>query len=169
MAAGVAVGDIAHNITDGTYALVTVIDSATVLTLASDIMDTAKEYEVISGKGYKLNDVYHQLQALLDVTAAADGSNDTLDVYLDTSPDGGLTWLNIGHFTQVLGDGGAKKFVMAVGADNPGTSAVTDVTSSANAGATRQFGFNDRFRYRATSAVTGTASFTWSLKVFLKK
>lgn len=43
--------------------------------------------------------------AILSVTDAQDAAGDTLDVYVDGSPDGGATWINIGHFTQVLGNG----------------------------------------------------------------
>ncbi len=46
---------------------------------------------------------------LLDVTAAAQLVGDTLDVYLQGSVDGSA-WNDILHFTQVLGNGGAKKF-----------------------------------------------------------
>ncbi len=45
----------------------------------------------------------------LDVTAAATEVGDLLDVYLQHSFDGGTTWDDFVHFTQVLGDGGAKK------------------------------------------------------------
>jgi hypothetical protein len=47
---------------------------------------------------------------LLTVSAAATDTGDTLDVYIQHSVDGGTTWDDFVHFTQVLGDGGAKKF-----------------------------------------------------------
>lgn len=47
----------------------------------------------------------------LDVTVAATAAADTLDVYLQASPDGGTTWDDVVHFTQVLGNGGAKQFI----------------------------------------------------------
>jgi hypothetical protein len=46
---------------------------------------------------------------LLDVTAAATAAGDTLDVYVQHSVDGS-TWDDFIHFTQVLGNGGAKQF-----------------------------------------------------------
>lgn len=46
---------------------------------------------------------------LLDVTAAAQLVGDTLDVYLQGSVDGS-SWNDILHVTQVLGNGGAKKY-----------------------------------------------------------
>jgi hypothetical protein len=48
----------------------------------------------------------------LTVSAAATEAGDTLDVYLQHSPDGGTTWDDFAHFTQVLGNGGAKKFII---------------------------------------------------------
>jgi hypothetical protein len=47
----------------------------------------------------------------LSVTAAATEVDDTLDVFVQASPDGGTTWDDVAHFTQVLGNGGAKKFL----------------------------------------------------------
>jgi hypothetical protein len=46
---------------------------------------------------------------LLDVTAAATAVDDTLDVYVQHSVDGSA-WDDFIHFTQVLGNGGAKQF-----------------------------------------------------------
>jgi hypothetical protein len=124
----------------------------------------------VNGTPVKFQHPFREAMILLDVTAAATEADDTLDVYIDTSPDGGTTWINVGHFTQVLGNGGAKKFVMALRADNPGTSAVTNVTSDAAAGATRQYGIADRLRYRGVVVdPTGSnASFTYAVTAFLK-
>lgn len=47
---------------------------------------------------------------LLTVSAAATDAGDTLDVYIQHSMDNGDTWDDFVHFTQVLGNGGAKKF-----------------------------------------------------------
>ena len=40
---------------------------------------------------------------LLNVTNADTDANDTLDVYIQESPDGGTTWNDIAHFAQILG------------------------------------------------------------------
>lgn len=45
----------------------------------------------------------------LDVTAAATAAGDTLDVFVQTRIDG-TNWVDIAHFTQVLGNGGTKRF-----------------------------------------------------------
>lgn len=50
-------------------------------------------------------------EVLLNVTAAATAVGDTLNVYVQASVDGGTTWDDVISFTQVLGNGGAKKFL----------------------------------------------------------
>jgi hypothetical protein len=129
----------------------------------------ASSAEAVSASqaGVKFRDTNKEALVLLDVTVPATGAGDTLDVYIDTSPDGGTTWVNVGHFTQVLGNGGAKKFTMALNPNNAGATAIVDVTTDAVAGATRQYGICDRLRSRSVIA-GGTASFTYSVKAFLK-
>ena len=109
---------------------------------------------------------FREALVLLNVTAAATASGDTLDVYIDVSPDGGTTWFNVGHFAQILGNGGAVKKVMALRADNPGTSATIDVTSDCAAGVTRQYGICDRMRYRGVVSTSGV--FTYAVTAMLK-
>lgn len=48
---------------------------------------------------------------VLKVTAAAAAAGDTLDVYVQRTIDGGTTWDDFVHFTQVLGNGGVKTFI----------------------------------------------------------
>jgi hypothetical protein len=55
--------------------------------------------------------LYDAAVFLLSVSAAATDAIDTLDVYLQSSPDGGTTWDDFAHFTQVLGNGGVKKYL----------------------------------------------------------
>ena len=121
-----------------------------------------------TGSEVKMQKPFTEALVLLDVTDANTAVADTLDVYIDVSPDGGTTWINVGHFTQVLGNGGAKKYVMALRADNPGATAVFDVTSDANAGATRQIGIADRIRYRGVTVEDTGVDFTYSVTAFLK-
>ncbi len=120
----------------------------------------------VTGTGVVFREAWRESAIQLTVSAAATLAGDTLDVYIDTSADGGVTWYNVGHFTQVLGNGGAKKFIMALRSDNPGASAVSDVTADAAAGATRQFGIGDRLRYRGIEV--GTGSFTYGIVAMLK-
>jgi hypothetical protein len=48
-------------------------------------------------------------QFWLEVTAAAAAATDLLNVYIQSSIDGGTLWDDFVHFTQVLGNGGAVK------------------------------------------------------------
>lgn len=166
----IAVGDVIINTTTGKTALVTAIDSATQLSVGADIFSSTNAYAIYPGTGYALDAIYKELLLQLDVTAAATDVGDTLDVYVDMSIDGGQKWNNIVHFTQVLGNGGAKTFMAVIKNDNPGASAVFATTSDAAAGATRQIGFGQNLRYRAVTVDAGTqnVSFTFSLKAFLK-
>jgi hypothetical protein len=123
-----------------------------------------------NGTAVKLQRHYTQLTVILDVTAAATAVDDTLDVYIDTSFDGGTTWVNIGHFTQVLGNGGTKRFVMSFVANPVASSNATDATADQTAGNALQIGFGDRLRARGVVVdPTGAdASFTYAVTAFLK-
>lgn len=104
---------------------------------------------------------------ILDVTAAATEAADTLDVYIDFSPDG-ESWVNAVHFTQVLGNGGAKKELAKINS-NTGLATPTaplNIASDAASGAVRNISIFEWVRYRAVSvdATTDNGSFTYSLK-----
>jgi len=104
---------------------------------------------------------------LLDITASATDAGDTLDVYIDVSPDHGTTYINAVHFTQQAGNGSAAKEYAVLEATNPGTSVVT-ATSDAASGAVRpgMWGTHMRLRYVIADA-NADASHTFSAKVFL--
>jgi hypothetical protein len=107
---------------------------------------------------------------ILDVTAAATAAGDTLDVYVDLSPDGS-SWVNAIHFTQVLGNGGAKKEIAKLTAgelNDP--DAVWTVAADAASGVVRNTGLMPFVRYRSaiTDATTDDASFTYSLVAVLQ-
>lgn len=110
-----------------------------------------------------------RLVALLDVTAMAGAVGDVLDVYVDLSPDGGTTWVNAIHFTQVAGNGAAQKKVAILDPSNPGTSEV-NVTSDAASGAVRPAVWGDQVRGRYTLVDAGAhgQSATFSLKVLMQ-
>src|ERR1051325_11319265 len=68
---------------------------------------------VVSGTA-DLSRKFYNIQAaafLLNVTVAATAAGDTLNVYIQSSMDAGTTWDDFVSFTQVLGNGGAKKFM----------------------------------------------------------
>ena len=52
---------------------------------------------------------------VLDVSAAATDAGDLLDVKVQTMLDG-TNWVDVAYFTQVLGNGGAKRFVAKLSA-----------------------------------------------------
>jgi hypothetical protein len=123
----------------------------------------------VTGTAIALQQAFKEMSVQLIVSAAGTDAADTLDAYIDTSFDGGTTWVNVGHFTQVLGNGGAKTFVMSFCNANPGATAVVNVTSDASAGATRQIGFGSQIRYRGVMVdADANGSFTYELKAFLK-
>jgi hypothetical protein len=51
----------------------------------------------------------------LDLTAAATDAGDTLDVTVQTLIDG-TNWVDVVHFTQCLGNGGAKRYFAKIAA-----------------------------------------------------
>lgn len=108
-----------------------------------------------------------ELIVILDVTAAGTDVGDTLDVGIDTKF--GSTWVNLGRFTQVLGNGGAKTFAMAIRADNPGASAVFAIGTDAAAGATRQIGIGQELRYRGIQVdADNDGAFNYTVTAYLK-
>ena len=123
----------------------------------------------VTGDAVKLQKVYQQATIVLNVTAAATEVDDTLDIYLDTSYDGGTTWVNIAHFTQVLGNGGVKEFAVNIINKNP--VAEIDVAADAAAGTIRALALGDRIRYRSVAVDAGgvAAAFTFGLVAFLNE
>jgi hypothetical protein len=123
----------------------------------------------VTGSAVLLGRHYRELIVQLNVSAAGTDVGDTLDVYVDTTFDGGDTFVNIGHFTQVVGNGGAKKFIMSFCNAAPGASAVTAVGTDAAAGATRQIGFGDQIRYRSVMVdADANGSFTHAITAMAK-
>lgn len=110
---------------------------------------------------------YSRILCLLSVTNADTDAGDTLDVYVDVSPDGGDTWLNAVHFTQVIGTASASKEYAVLDATTPGTSTI-DATSDAAAGAVRPslFGSLLRIRYVIVNAGAADASFTFGVSAY---
>lgn len=107
---------------------------------------------------------------ILDVTAAATAAGDTLDVYVDFSPDNSI-WVNAAHFTQVLGNGGAKREIAKItSGELNDPDAVLAVASDAAAAVTRNTGIMPFVRYRSaiTDATTDDASFTYSIVAVLQ-
>jgi hypothetical protein len=97
----------------------------------------------------------------LDVTAAATASDDTLDVFVQTRVDG-TNWLDVAHFTQVLGNGGAKRYVDKIHAHGDVT--LFETGSALSESAQRDLiGNGWRCRWVIVDASTDDASFTFSI------
>lgn len=128
--------------------------SATLIsvTTASGAIDTAGETVAIPEWGIAIG-------VFLDVTAAATDAADTLDVTVQTLV--GSTWLDVHHFTQVLGNGGAKQFFAKLNL----TKNLTEysISSALSAGSSRDFG-GDAWRVRYVQVdADNDASFTFSV------
>jgi hypothetical protein len=102
----------------------------------------------------------------LKVTAAAAAVGDTLDVWLQHSWDDGTTWDDFIHFTQVLGNGGAKTILCpwALYAGSPAAMhvAVTKTLTAANSPLAGPIGNQWRAQYTVAG---GTATFTFGISV----
>lgn len=101
---------------------------------------------------------------LLSITASATEAGDTLDVFVDVSPDSGTTWVNAVHFTQQAGNGAAKKEVAVLDPSNPGT-AVVDVTSDAAAAVVRPAVWGNQIRARWAIVDSGNANSSHTFEV----
>lgn len=96
----------------------------------------------------------------LDVTAAATDAGDLLDVYVQAKI--GDNWVDVVHFTQVLGNGGAKRYYSGIAAG----AAVTEFENAAALGAAASRGILGkelRVRYTVTDAGADNASWTFSV------
>lgn len=110
---------------------------------------------------------YRHGTLFLDVTAAATDVGDTLDVYVQYSPDGGTTWDDYAHFSQVLGNGGTKQYVIPFNIQ--GTPAAGHAPQTAGLAANSfRAGTDIGDRLRAYWVIVddggGASSFTFSLK-----
>lgn len=166
----IAVGDIIKNTTSGKFAKVTAVDSATQLSVSADVFLSTNTYAIYSGLGYQIQDKFTEMIVVCDMTAAATDVGDTLDLYIDTSFDGGLSFVNIGHFTQILGNGGAKKFIMSFKSSPISAANSVPFGTDQVASAALQIGFGNYINYRAVIVDAGTqnVSFNYSVKVSLK-
>lgn len=100
----------------------------------------------------------------LDVTAAATDAIDTLDVFVQTTIDG-TNWVDIYHFTQVLGNGSAKRYYGKLVWDAALTE-FENATALGAAGGRAIVGDQYRVRYAQVDAGSN-ASFTFSVRANL--
>jgi hypothetical protein len=109
---------------------------------------------------------WQQAVVVHTVSAATHEHTDTLDVYVDVSPDGSK-WLNAAHYAQQLGDGAAKTEFVVLCPVDPGTSTI-NATSDCGAGVSRPaaHGKYMRARWVVSDSGDGDASFTFSVKAY---
>lgn len=95
-----------------------------------------------------------------DVSAAATDVGDTLDIKVQTKLDG-TNWVDVIHFTQILGNGGAKRFVAKLLANTAETLFADGVLG---AGTTVRHLLGDEWRVNYVQVdANANASFTWSV------
>jgi hypothetical protein len=104
----------------------------------------------------------------LDVTAAATEAGDTLDVYIQHSPDGGTTYDDFVHFTQATGTGTIQALAQWTAYSAvPETEMRAPQDAALAAGAVVQGPVGDdwRIKYSTTDVTTtGNMSFTFSVR-----
>lgn len=156
-------------INDREYAGIVVPSSGKAVTLLAETTDATAHSvngDAVTGLGH-----FRQAMLLLNVTDCKAAAGDHLDVYIDTSPDEGTTWVNVGHFTQQDGNGAdafKEWMVLDPGAD-PGTASFA-VTSDAAETTVRPTMFCDRLRVRYTVTDGGAhgQSFTFAVTGYFK-
>lgn len=131
-------------------------DDATTLLASGARTDTSTGTTAV-----RLPGMVHAFGFVLDVTAAATDSGDKLDVYIQTKLDG-TNWLDVQRFTQVLGNGGAKRYIAKI-TTNVATGEFENGTGLSAASLRNLFGDEWRTRYVVTDAGTDNASFTFSV------
>ena len=102
----------------------------------------------------------------LDVTAAATEVGDVLGVWLQGTVDG-TNYMDIGRFADVLGNGGAKRYVMILNRAYAAESELVTPTDAAMSAGVSQGPFPDsmRIKYTVTDANADNASFTFSVVI----
>lgn len=103
------------------------------------------------------------MAVLLNVTAAATAAGDTLNVYIQSTIDGGTTYNDFISFTQVLGNGGAKKFEADWNAIITPTTAQAAPTDGTLAAGVKQGPIGAGLRVKWTIATVTAPSFTFSI------
>ena len=130
------------------------------LTLVSAAARTASDTTTVKGLA-----PYTSAYFMLDVTAAATEVGDKLAVFVQREMPNG-DWMDLVSFTEVLGNGGAKKLRADVypGATGGETSAtINDGALTAGSVADLAWGDALRFKWTVTDAGTDNASFTFSV------
>ncbi len=126
-------------------------------TLLASVTKTAAATGNSQATPVKIKDPVSCITFVLDVSAAATLVGDTLNVYVQTMLDG-VNWCDVVAFTQVLGNGGVKRYIAKLSA----TAACTmfENATTLTAGNQRDL-IGDGWAIRW--ALVGTGSFTFSV------
>lgn len=115
---------------------------------------------------FQIPEKTRSLMLQLDVTAAATDAGDILALWLQGTVDG-TNYYDIGRFADVLGNGGAKRYIMVVNREAAAESElITPTDGSLAAGSVTQgpFPASDlRLKWTVTDVSTDNASFTFSV------
>ncbi len=109
-------------------------------------------------------EIIKSVSLLLDVTAAATDVDDTLNVFLQTFRNG--QWDDFVHFTEILGNGGVKKFItewFRGVAPESEQHAPQDVALAAGVDQGGKLGTDLRVKWVVVDPGGGAASFTFSV------
>lgn len=128
-------------------------------TLFSGTQTTSSSFVVAAPQFSRIRAAVFQL----NVTAAATAAGDTLDVYVQTAVDD-TNWDDIVHFTQVLGNGGAKTFLAYLNATLVPATPIHAPQNKALAVGVNQGPVGDGLRVAWTIASSSSPSFTFSVK-----
>lgn len=133
-----------------------------VLTASSEKTSSANGTAVanLGGFGYA--------EVLFDMEAADTAAGDTLDVYVDASPDGGTTWVNVVHFNQVIGTDAAGKYTAIVNTKGATGTAVGTVTGDLTTAPDIRHYLGNAMRARWVIVNVTDPKFTFSVKANMK-
>ncbi len=130
-----------------------------VITLAS--VTSAGAVASTNTDSVRLPGMVNALSFVCDVSAAAADAGDTLDIKVQTKIDG-TNWVDVIHFTQILGNGGAKRFVAKLIAN---TAETLFLDAALAAGTTVRHLLGDEWRVNYVQVdADANSSFTWTVK-----
>lgn len=131
---------------------VELLPSAARIVTVEDLGDT-----IIVGAGFG------QAEFLLLLTNAETDADDTLDVFVDSQLGDG-TWVNIVHFTQILGNGANDLKFVAI-CPRAGSTSEENVTADVAAGGSPRNFIGDRVRVRHVIVDPSGSNATFTFKV----
>ena len=113
----------------------------------------------VTGSAYSVPGCRSAVAFSLDVTAAATGGTDTLDVTVQGQVSG--TWIDVCHFTQVAGSDSVPETYTAKIAGGA-AEAIYKSSTSLSAGSVKNI-LCDYYRVKYTTVDAGGAAFTFSV------